>query len=170
VKEYRDFLARLRAKSWEFCFVIEYRGYVQHAGLTIDSSNRLVNDSSIRVEVTANAATLIRDGKAWARSNLSASRGDIDLIKTLRAFHIAMLQSYAPYVAKTFFPDLQNAADFYAALTEEAHAKDRGARMIFFENEPRLLDQTDGIRSGKFNLIMVPNDVFREFGVKVEQV
>ena len=90
----------------------------------------------------------------------------MDLIAILKEFHIQMLQSYASFVAKTFFPELRPASEFYARLTKEVQDRHPGARMIFFSKKPEPTP-VDGGLSLNMNLILVPNDVFAELGIKI---
>src|SRR5207237_8448555 len=59
LKKYSDFLDRLCKACWPFAFLLDYRGYVQHVGLGIGRNNRTANDTSVRIEVVANAKTLL---------------------------------------------------------------------------------------------------------------
>jgi hypothetical protein len=78
-----------------------------------------------------------------------------------------MLQSYATFIAKTFFPELEPASKFYADLTNEVWSRDRGARMIFYTEKPEATTDERGKVSLTMNPILVPNDVFAEMGIKV---
>src|SRR5205823_4871862 len=112
LQEYDDFIDRLSKASWAFAFILDYRGYVQHAGLAVTRNNRVASDTSVQIEVIADAKTLISDRREWNRSRLTVENGEIDLVAILKEFHIQMLQSYGSFVAKTFFPELQSAAEF----------------------------------------------------------
>jgi hypothetical protein len=127
----------------------------------------VASDTSVHIEVIADAKALLSDKREWKRSRLAVEKGEIDLVAVLKEFHIQMLQSYGSFVAKTFFPELQPASEFFDKLTKEAHCRDPVARMIFFSEEPELKKDETGKTSGKFNMIMVPNDVFAELGIKV---
>jgi hypothetical protein len=170
VKEYDDFIKRVCEHCWEFAFVLDFRGYVQHVGLAVGRSNRVTTDTSITVEAIADAATLLQDNRTWPRSHLSADKGEIDLVNVLREFHVQMIQSYGNFVAKTFFPELKPAADFYGELTKEVQERDPKARMVFFEKRPEFSAADEGRLSGRFQMSMVANDVFAELGIKVESV
>ncbi|HEY5893728.1 MAG TPA: hypothetical protein VIT91_10900 [Chthoniobacterales bacterium] len=94
-----------------------------------------------------------------------AREGDLDLIAILKEFHVQMIQSYAVFVAKTFFPELHPASAFYACLTREAHERDPNARMVFFSEKPEFIPG-DGGKVSVNILTFVPNDLFAQFGIK----
>ena len=167
LKKYDSFIDRLCKACWPFAFFLDYRGYVQHVGLGISRNNRTVNDTSVCIEVIADAKNLLANSRQWKRSGLDASRGEIDLVATLKEFHIQMLQSYATFVAKTFFPELHPASSFYASLTSEVQARDPAARMVFYSEKPDLTPDETGKISFTMNLLLVPNDVFSELGIKI---
>src|SRR6266481_1888758 len=144
VRKYDAFINKLCKSCWPFAFLLDYRGYVQHVGLGISRCNRMTSDTSVSIEVVASAKTLLADSRQWKRSGLTAQRGDIDLIAILKEFHIQMLQSYAVFVAKTFFPELSPASEFYARLTKEVQERDPNARMIFFSKKPESTRDDDG--------------------------
>ena len=79
-----------------------------------------------------------------------------------------MLLSYQSFVAKMFFPELNPASAFYARLTQEVQKRDQAARMILFSKEPKLTVGEGGKRSAKLDIQMVPNDVFAELGIDVQ--
>ena len=169
LSQYSAFIDKLCAASWPFAFILDYRGYVQHVGLGIGRNNRTVNDNSVRIEVGADAKILVSESRQWQHSQLSADKGEIDLIEILKRFHIQMLQSYAAFVAKTFFPELQPASEFYAALTKEVRQGDTIARMIFFCDKPDVQKGAAGELSVNMNFLFVPNDLFAELGIRVTQ-
>lgn len=168
LKKYSDFVDRLCEACWSFAFVLDYRGYVQHVGLGIGSNSRTVNDTSVRVKVTANPKILLAESREWKRSGLTAEKGELDLVAILKEFHIQMLQSYAAFVVKTFFPELVPAAKFYAHLTTEIQERHPTARMIFYQKKPEFISAGGGKKSLNVNVLMVPNDVFADLGIKVE--
>jgi hypothetical protein len=138
LRKYSDFLDRLCKASWAFAFVLDYRGYVQHVGLGIFRNNRAVNDTSIRIEIVANAKMLVSEStRGWKRSRLTVNSSEINLVAVLKEFHFQMLHSYAAFVAKTFFPELQPASEFYSNLTKEVRERDPTARMIFIARSHR---------------------------------
>lgn len=169
LKKYSDFVDRLCKACWPFAFLLDYRGYVQHVGLGISSNSRTANDISVRIKVTANAKTLLAESRQWKRSGLTADKGELDLVAIVKEFHVQMLQSYATFVAKTFFPELHPAQAFYASLTKEVQERHTTARMIFFSQKPESVPGDRGKLSLNMNVIMVPNDVFNELGIKVER-
>jgi len=167
LREYSDFIDRVCARSWAFAFVLDYRGYVQHVDLGIDRNHRTADGKSVRVEVVAQAETLLKRSRRWARSQLTAERGEIDLIEILKEFHFHMLKSYATFVVKFFFPELLPASEFYAGLTKEVRMRDPIARMIFFTKEPKSVKDETGKVSISMSAIFPPNDLLEEFGVKL---
>lgn len=169
LKKYKEFIDRVCGMCWPFAFLLDYRGYVQHVGLGISRSNRIVSDSSVKIEVIANAKSLLKGSRQWSRSKLDPEMGDLDLIAILKEFHVQMIQSYAAFVAKTFFPELYPAAEFYALLTKEIHERDPNARMVFFSEKPEITQEDDGKSSVNISFICPPNDLFAELGIKVEQ-
>ena len=168
--KYDDFIDRLCKSCWSFAFVLDYRDYVQHVGLGISWNNRVVDDTSVRIEVMASAKALLADSRQWNRSGLTVAKGDLDLVGILKEFHIQMIQSYAVFVAKTFFPELQPASEFYARLTKEVQERDPNARMIFFSKKPESTPDEGGKVSVNWSVVYVPNDLFAELGIKVKRV
>jgi hypothetical protein len=74
LREYVNFVDRLCKSSWEFAFVLDYRGYFQHVGLGVEFCSRTLNDTSITIKVVADAKTLLSDSRDWDRSNLTVDR------------------------------------------------------------------------------------------------
>jgi len=169
LKKYSDFLDRLCTACWPFAFILDYRGYVQHVGLGVSANSRTASDTSIRIKITANAKTLLAESREWKRSKLTAEKGELDLVAILKEFHVQMLQSYATFVARTFFPELYPADEFYADLTKEIQERHPAARMIFFSKKPEFAPEAGRKASLNMNIIMAPNDVFAELGVKVDE-
>ena len=169
LKKYDDFLDRLCKSCWAFAFVLDYRGYVQHVELGISWNNRVVNDTSVRIEVMANAKSLLAASRQWERSGLTIEKGDLDLVRILKEFHIQMIQSYAVFVAKTFFPELQPASEFYSRLTKEVQERDPNAKMILFTKKPESTRDEGGKVSVNWSLVYVPNDLFAELGIKLKK-
>jgi hypothetical protein len=116
-----------------------------------------------------NPKTLLAESRQWNRSQLSVKKRPLDLVAILKEFHVQMLQSYAIFVAKTFFPELQPADEFYARLVDEVHKRHPNARMLFFSRKPKMVSKGGGKQAVKFNFIMAPNDVFGELGIKVDR-
>jgi len=167
LKKYDSFIDRLCKACWPFAFFLDFRGYVQHVGLGISRSNRTASDTAVRIEVIACPKSLLADSRQWKRSGLTADHEDIDLVAALKEFHVQMLQSYASFVANTFFPELHPASEFYAALTREVQERDPAARMLFYSQKPDSTPDDTGKVSLNMNLILVPNDVFSELGIRV---
>jgi len=162
--EYSAFLERLCAASWAFAFFLDFRGYVQHRGLGIGHYSRNFDETSVNLTITHEAASLVADSRDWRYSNLKGTEGTIQLVPLLKEFHIQMLQSYAGFVVRTFFPELIPAAEFYGILTTEIQTAHPGHRMVFSEREPEVHE--DGGKSHiNLNLIYVPNDLFGELGI-----
>jgi hypothetical protein len=169
INQYKEFINRLCEKCWPFAFLQDYRGYVQHVGLGITRYNRNINDFSVTIEIVADAKSLLKGSRQWAKSNLTQEKGDLDLIAILKEFHIQMIQSYAVFVAKTFFPDLSPASEFYARLTQEVHDRDKNARMVFYSENPEIVQEDDGKQSVSISFTCPPNDVFSELGIKIQR-
>lgn len=167
LKRYAAFVEKLCKASWPFAFVLDFRGYVQHVGLGITRNNRTVDDTSVSIQIVADAKTLLSESKQWKRSRLKSTHGELDLVRILKAFHIQMLQNYASFVANTFFPELVPASKFYGDLTREVRQKKPTARMIFYLEKPQVA--TDKVGKVFINMkpVFVANDVFNELGIKV---
>lgn len=166
LKEYDAFIEALCAKSWEFAFFLDFRGYVQHCGLGTSNFNRQRNLTSVTLQITQDAAQLVEDSKEWKRSKLTGKEGQLELAKLLQEFHHRMLATFGGHVAKIFFPDLFPAAKFYSGLTNEAKKIDGGFRMFFIPDGPEV--KTEGDKQ-KMNLTLscVPNEVFTELGISI---
>jgi hypothetical protein len=169
LKHYAVFLEKLCKASWPFAFILDYRGYVQHVGLGITRNHRTVNDTSVKLEIVADAKMLL-ETRQWRRSGLKVACGEIDLVRVLKRFHIQMLQNYASFVANTFFPELKPASKFYGDLTKEVRQKNPTALMIFFAEEPQVTTDKTGKVSVNMRAIAVPNDVFNDLGIKVTNI
>lgn len=162
--EYSGFLDRLCNASWAVAFFFDFRGYVQHVGLGIGFYQRNVSATSVTLTITHAASKLISESRDWKRSKLSVANGTLELVPLLREFHVQMLQSYAGFVVRTFFPELIPAADFYGGLTREVQQSNPSFRMVFTEREPEI--RKEGRESQiTLNLIYVPNDLFPEMGI-----
>jgi hypothetical protein len=96
LRQYSDFLDRLCTASWAFAFILDYRGYVQHVGLGITRNSRTASDSSVSIQVVADAKTLLSESRQWERSGLTIAAGEIDLIKIVREFHIRCFKAMQP--------------------------------------------------------------------------
>lgn len=165
-KDYSDFVDGLCKASWPFAFFLDFRGHVQHCGLGIGEFHRQVNATSVILLITHDAAKLAAENKTWPRSKLTGKEGKLELVTLLEEFHARMLQHYAGYVAKTFFPDLFPASEFYGRLTEEVRRVDPESMMYFHEKDLDL--KTEGDRQTlNLQLTLVPNDLFAELGIFV---
>lgn len=164
--EYEAFISSLCSSFWCFAFFLDFRGYVQHRGLGIGHYSHQITQTSVQISITADANDLLAESRNWKRSHLNASHGKIDLVSHLHDFHICMQSQFASFVAKTFYPELKPASDFYAALTKEAKIKDASARMMFME-DISTPTQNGGKTSIKPVLIQAPNSVFEELGIRV---
>lgn len=167
LKHYDDFIDRFCSVCWAFAFISDFRGYVQHRGLAVGRYNRRGNRTSVKIEVLADSEQLLRESREWKKSKLEASRGAIDLVEVLHEFHMQMIQSYASFVAQTFFPELVPAGRFYGALTDEVKKSDPQATMVFQQGESAPVTK-DGRLTLNLNLTMVPNDVFGELGIRFQ--
>jgi len=161
LRDYSEFVDKLCQSSWEFAFVLDYRGYFQHVGLGVESCSRTSNDTSIKIKVVADAKRLLSDSRDWNRSNLTVDRGEIDVVATVKEFHHHMMTSYALFVTRTFFPVLQPASEFYRKLMTEVQANYPRGRTVFFPKEPTR--KTVGIkRVLDMTVIFPPVNVFDE--------
>ena len=167
LEKYTQFLGKLCSASWPFAFILDFRGYVQHRGLAVGRYNRNVSDRSVTIDVVSNSKQLLEESRDWKRSNLDASRGEIDLIEVLKEFHMQMLQNYASFVVKVFFPELKSAAEFYSTLTEEAKRADPLARMVFYTGSPAWKPGEGGKASITLNMVFPPNDLCGELGIRL---
>jgi hypothetical protein len=165
-KEYSDFINGLCKVSWPFAFFLDFRGHVQHCGLGIGEFHREVNATSVIVAITHDATKLVAENNTWLRSKLTGKEGKLELVTLLEEFHGRMLQHYAGYVAKTFFPELFSAAEFYNRLTEEVRRADPDFRMFFHSKELDMKTEGDK-QTRNLHLKLVPNDVFAELGIVV---
>jgi len=164
--EYDKFVESLSMSCWSFAFFLDFRGYVQHRGFGVGHYSRRVDQTEVHVKIDIESADLLSESRNWKHSNLSVSHGTIDLITHLQEFHLCLLQQYAAYVARTFFPELRDAAEFYARLTAEAKRKDPFARMVFLEGTPQVIREESNINT-TLNFVYVPNSLFEELGIKV---
>ena len=104
---------------------------------------------------------------AMATFQIDYRKGELDLVAILKEFHVQMRTSYAIFVAKTFFPgELVPAEEFYARLTKEIQERHPTARMIFYRKKPEFIPGPGGKMSLKMNIMMVPNDVFADLGIR----
>jgi len=166
LKEYDDFMNRLCQTSWAFAFFLDFRGYIQHCQLGIGRFHRHVSLTSVEISITHEAAELVADSKEWKWSKLDDKKGKLDLVELLNEFHHHMLHSYGGYVAKTFFPDLFPAAQFYNNLTEEVLKIGPGFRMFFTDAEPQIRSE-EGKQEMSLQLKLVPNNLFAELGISI---
>jgi|ERR1035437_583360 hypothetical protein len=132
--------------------------------LGIGEFHREVNATSVIITITHDAAKLVTENRDWPRSNLTANRGKLDLVSLLHEFHSRMMHHYAGFVAKTFFPELFPAAEFYGRLTEEVRKSDPGFTMFFHPGELDIKTEGD-VHNWNLHLSLVPNDVFAELGL-----
>jgi len=166
LKDYEDFIEKLCQTSWAFAFFLDFRGYIQHRELGIGHFHRHVNLTSVEISITHESAQLVADSREWKRSKLTDKRGKLDLVELLNEFNHHMLHSYGGYVAKTFFPDLFPAAEFYANLTNEVIKIGPGYRMFFTDGDLKV-DFQEGSQQIKLQLKLVPNDLFAELGFSI---
>ncbi|HEY5345090.1 MAG TPA: hypothetical protein VIK62_01955, partial [Verrucomicrobiae bacterium] len=131
LKAYDDFVGKLCEKSWEFAFLLDFRGYVQHCGLGVGQFNRQATLTSVTLSIGCDAAQLAANSREWKRSKLTGKEGSIELAPIVQEFHHRMLESYGGYAAKLFYPDLFPAAQFYLELTNEVKKHGPDFRMFF---------------------------------------
>jgi hypothetical protein len=165
-EEYENFFDRLCTKSWAFAFFSDFRGYVQHVGLGIGHYHRTIGTSSVRVSVAHDPVELLAQTRSWNICKLTADRGEIDLVKELQEFHIRMLNDYASFVAKTFFPDVLPAAQFYGNLTKEVKTLNQSFTMAFVHGMQDPTLEGDVLKLD-LHFEGVPNDVLLELGISV---
>jgi hypothetical protein len=166
--QYLGFVQALCKQSWAFAFLLDFRGYVQHVGLAVGKYQRQVGISSVSVSVTQDAKALLEGSRLWRLSNLTEHHGDIDLVKTVQEFHIHMLQHYALFVVRTFFPELVPGHQFYAKLTEEVKRIDRSLQMGFAHGSLDPKQEANAIRLD-LEITTRPNDLLAELGIQLKQ-
>lgn len=162
---YDAFLNKLCDACKPFAFILDFRGYVQHVGLAVGHYNRHVTDTSVTISITTDPERLCRESTGWKRSGLKSGDQRINLVSTLKEFHIQMLQSYGSYVATTFYPELVPAAKFYGSLTMEAKKRDPESTMVFIVEDPIVIHGGGGKISANIKLSLPPNSLFDELGI-----
>lgn len=163
-KAYNEFQSRLYRRSWQTAFFLDFRGYIQHSGLGIGFYNRPVREASVKIVIICDARELVPKMRRWDRSKLTAARGKIDIVSSLRECHFHLSKSYGSFVAATFFPELAPAAKFYGDLTSEVRDKHPNHRMVFFKRRRARKDRS-GNKTWKIEFTEVPNDLFGELGL-----
>jgi hypothetical protein len=164
LKEFDDFINGLCQSCWEFAFFLDFRNHVQHCGLGIGRFHRQVFLHSSEVSVVYDAAQLFVENKKWKRCKLTGKEGELNLIELLQKFHQQVLQNYGGYVAKTFFPELVPAIQFYANLTGEVRKINPEFKMFFGVIQP---EENSKPLKAKLSLNLVPNDLLAELGISV---
>jgi len=166
-----EFIEKLSAKHWQFGFVLDYRGYVQHTGLAVGNYRRTPKSASIEIAITTHSAELVEKGRDddWKFSKIKADHGEIDLIAAVENFQRIASEHYGKFVANQFFPDLIEADKFYGALLQEVRAKDPDATMVFFKKAFEKTQEDSATISYHMEYSEVPNDVFREVGIVVKR-
>jgi len=165
-EEYDTFIDELCKKSWEYAFFLDFRGYVQHCGLGIGKFNRQANLTSVTVSIGQDAKELLENSKEWKRCELTGKEGVLDLVKMLNEYHHRMTEQYGRFVAKLFYPELVQIANFYSDLTREVQQINLGFRMVFIENDPKINTEGDK-QTMNLELSFVPNDLFAELGIMI---
>jgi hypothetical protein len=168
LKEYEDFRAAVCKQHFGFAFFLDFRGFVQHKALPVGHFSKQVNLSSVKIEVTQDAVSLLRESREWEMCGLTANHGILDLPSLLQDFHLVMMKSYAEFVVRTMFPELLPAAEFYSALTEEVKAVNPDFRMVFLEG-PLKPERDGSIMRMNLQIVLVPNDVLAELGIQVSR-
>jgi hypothetical protein len=164
MERYDTFLERLHKSCWAFSFFQDFRNYVQHCELPIGAYSRTESRYKIELSITHDASLLLRNYKRWGKCALTAAHGTLDLIELLQDYHVRMIQDYATFVAKSFFPFLTEANQFYSALTNEALKKYPDHRMVF--GEVMSTPNDDGTNAVNLNYSHVPNNVYSELGIQ----
>jgi hypothetical protein len=164
-EKHDQFLDRLCKGSWATAFFFDFRNYVQHKALGIGHYKRRVRDLSVELTITCDAPTLVREFRGWKRSGLTADKGTLQLVPLLAEFHVHMVRDYGKHVARTFFPEVDAAAKFYADLTQEARGNSQTCRMIFSETDPAVPRREAGTNRYEIKVVFVPNDLYAEIGL-----
>ena len=170
LQHYEEFLEKLCDQSWNFAFILDFRGFVQHCELGVTRFARNCTDTSVEIHIKANAEFLKSTSRDWRRSKLAGNEGEMDLVPILQEFHIQMLQSYASFVAQAFYPLLKDASEFFGHLAQEACEGFEGCRMIFAEEVRETTCAKSGAYSSRINTLAVPNRVYRELGINHPQI
>lgn len=166
MERYDAFFRRVQNSCWAFCFFQDFRNYVQHCELPIGAFSRHESHHKVEVSVTHEASLLLRDYKEWRKCALTTAHGTLDLIDLLQHYHVRMTQDYATFVAKSFYPLLTEAQQFYSRLTVEAQKAHPGYRMVFGELTSK--EKEDGTNAVNISCLEVPNDVYAELGIKTK--
>lgn len=166
LKEYDDFVEKLCETSWVFAFFLDFRGFIQHCELGVGHYQRKTSSTSVKLNISHESTQLVAESKEWKRCKLTGKKGMLDLVVLLEEFHHYMLKSYGGYVAKTFFPELLPAAEFYADLTSEVLKIGPGYRMVFGDGEPQKRFE-EGKQQMQLQLKLVPNDLLAELGFSI---
>jgi hypothetical protein len=165
IKQYEEFVDRLCEKSKDIAFFLDFRGFVQHRGFGITRYKRSTTPLSVTLTIGCEAAELLEGSRAdsWPKSQLKASEGFIEIVPKLAGFHVNMLKSYGQFVAKLIYPELEEAAKFYEALTKEAVVGQPHFRMIF--SDPPQTERTEKGTKISWNFLCGPNELFAEVGL-----
>ena len=91
LKDYDDFVDKLCNNSWQFAFLLDFRGYVQHCGLGVGQFNRQATLTSVTLNIACDAAQLAANSREWKRSKLTGKEGALELAPILQEFHHRML-------------------------------------------------------------------------------
>lgn len=164
MERYDTFLQRLNKSCWAFSFFQDFRNYVQHCELPIGAYSRSESQHKIELSITHDASLLLRNYKGWKKCGLTAEHGPLDLIALLQKHHVRMMQDYATFIAKSFFPFLTEANQFYSELTKEALKNRPNHRMVF--GKVTLTPNDDGTNAFELSYSNVPNNVYSELGIQ----
>ena len=163
IEEYDRFVENLKSNCWAFAFFTDFRNYVQHCELPIGKYHHHVSHDKVALKISHDAKTLLANYKDWKASQLSESHGRLDLIALLQDYYIRMIQDYGRFVAKTFFPELRAAEEFYKNLTTEVTSRAQGHRMVFARD--RKPKKELGKVTTNIQIIFIPNEVYTELGI-----
>jgi hypothetical protein len=173
ISDYEAFIQRLVAGSWATAFFFDFRDYVQHRGLGIGNYHRNVTRTSVVLTISCDAAALAQESRHlerdWHHSKLKGTEGTLELVPLLAQFHEQMLKSYARYVTKLIYPELEEAAEFYSLLTREAVAENAGFKMVL-SNGNAVIEKIGDRTDYKYSLLCAPNDLFAEVGLALPKL
>ncbi|MEI6787147.1 MAG: hypothetical protein WCL49_01590 [bacterium] len=167
LKEYESFFRQFCENSWAVSFFLDFRNYAQHVALPIGNFNRSEDIHSIRISITHEASSLVRDYNGWKRSKLSADKGQLDLISLTEEYYHRLRRDYGSFMARCFYPELVDIDAFYWALTQEVRQRNPSARMVFMTAKEETKQRTR--TNVKWTFVQPPQAVYDELGITVEK-
>jgi hypothetical protein len=158
-KEFQDTLEKLSKVSWSFAFFQDLRNFTQHCGLPVGRYNRNVNLNVIKIRVECDAKWLLKNYSRWEKSKLTASHGNLNLVKLSRDYYIYLREHFGSFVASAFAPNLLDAHTFFRGLGLEVDNINQRADLGILT---RLVNK--GL-SCKITHKMPPKDLFGNLGI-----